>query len=132
MAREFARHSRIAGQMLRILNELLRFQSKDPRLDGVSITNVDLTRDLSVARVYFATLDPAADPEPALEGLQRASGFLRSKLGRELKIRHIPELRFSHDDSVARGFHISALIAGSVSADDSERADDATDDEDDH
>lgn len=132
MAREFARHSRIAGQMLRILNELLRFQSKDPRLDGVSITNVDLSRDLSVARVYFATLDPAADPEPALEGLQRAGGFLRSKLGRELKIRHIPELRFAHDDSVARGFHISALIAGSVRADEALKADDATDDEDDH
>ncbi|MEL6870386.1 MAG: 30S ribosome-binding factor RbfA [Pseudomonadota bacterium] len=133
MARDYARSSRVGGQIHRILNELLRFESKDPRLNGVSVTNVDLSRDLSVARVYFSMLDPDADPAEALEGLQRSSGFLRSKLGREMKVRHIPELRFSHDDSVARGFHLSALIAESdgVKTSSATAADDAaTDDED--
>lgn len=110
MPREFSRQSRLAGQVQRVLNELLRFESKDPRLSGVSVTGVELSRDLAVARVYFSTLEPDADTAPVLEGLQSAGGFLRSRLGREIKVRHVPELRFEHDDSVARGFHLTRLI----------------------
>lgn len=96
--------------MLRTLNELLRFESKDPGLSGVSLTVIELARDLSVAKVYFSHMDPDADPEAAREGLQRAAGFLRSKLGASLKVRRVPELRFHHDDSIARGAAISELI----------------------
>jgi len=96
--------------MLRILNELLRFESKDPALDGVSLTNIELTRDLSVAKVHFSLLDPEGDPKPALAGLRRAGGFLRSKLGAAIKVRHTPELRFIYDDSVAHSIKISQLI----------------------
>ncbi len=53
-----------------------------------------------------------------LEGLERASGFLRSKLGRSLKIRHVPELRFAHDDSAEHGAKISELIDSAIHADD--------------
>ncbi len=69
-----------------------------------------MTRDVSVAKVYFSLLNPDDDPKSALEGLQRASGFLRGKLGSAIKIRHVPELRFVHDDSVAHGIEISRLI----------------------
>ena len=96
--------------MLRVLSEVLRFETKDPGLADVSLTAVDLSRDLSIARVYFSMLNPDDDPKPALEGLQRAAGFLRSKLGGELKVRHVPELRFMHDDSIAHGAEISKLI----------------------
>ena len=58
MPREFSRNQRLGNQVLRTLNELLRFETKDPRLDGVSFSSVDLSRDLSVARVYFSILDP--------------------------------------------------------------------------
>ncbi|MEM9323707.1 MAG: 30S ribosome-binding factor RbfA, partial [Pseudomonadota bacterium] len=85
--------------------------SKDPRLEGVSVSSVELSGDLSVAKVYFSTLAPDADPAPVLEGLKAAGGFLRSRLGREIRSRRVPELRFAHDDSVARGFHLSGLIA---------------------
>lgn len=111
MAREFARQARLGGQVQRVLNELLRFESKDPRLEGVTISSVALSRDLGVAKVYFSTLSPDADPAPVLEGLAAASGFLRSRLGREINVRRVPELRFAHDDSIARGFHLSGLIA---------------------
>ncbi|MEL6949468.1 MAG: 30S ribosome-binding factor RbfA [Pseudomonadota bacterium] len=111
MAREFSRQARLGGQVQRVLNELLRFESKDPRLEGVSVSSVDLSGDLSVAKVYFSTLSPDADPAPVLEGLKAAGGFLRSRLGREIRSRRVPELRFAHDDSVARGFHLSGLIA---------------------
>ena len=117
MSREFKRHERLGNEVLRTLSELLRFETKDPRLQRISLTAVDLSRDLSVARVYFSLLDPEESPEPVLEGLERASGFLRSKLGRSLKIRHVPELRFAHDDSAEHGAKISELIDSALHAD---------------
>lgn len=116
MAREFSRNQRLGNQVLRTLNELLRLESKDPRLKMVSLNSLELSRDLSVARVHFSMLDPNGDPEPVQEGLERASGFLRSRLGREIKIRHVPELRFSHDDSAAEAQRISSLIDGATRA----------------
>lgn len=114
MPREFSRNQRLGNQVLRTLNEMLRFETKDPRLEQVSLTAVDLSRDLSVARVYYSMLDPNADPAPVQDGLERAGGFLRSRLGRELKIRHVPELRFAHDDSAAEGQRISDLIGQAI------------------
>ena len=117
MAREFSRNQRLGNQVLRTLNELLRFETKDPRLTMVSLNSLDLSRDLSVARVSFSLLDPNGDPAPVKEALEKAKGFLRSRLGREIKIRHVPELRFRHDDSAAEAQRISSLIAGAISSD---------------
>jgi len=114
MPKEFSRNQRLGNQVLRTLNELLRFETKDPRLKLVSLTAVELSRDLSVARVYFSMLDPNGDPAPVKDGLERASGFLRGRLGREIKIRHVPELRFAHDDSAAEAQRISSLIDGAL------------------
>jgi ribosome-binding factor A len=110
MPREFSRNQRLGAQIQRSLSELLRFETKDPRLADVSLTTVELSRDLSVAKIYFSLLNPDADPAPVLEGLKRASGFLRSKLGSELLVRHIPELRWAHDDTIAHAAEISRLI----------------------
>lgn len=110
MPREFSRKERLGAQVLRTLSELLRFEIKDPRLDNMSLTMVEMSRDLSIAKVYFSMLNPDDDPGPALKGLERASGFLRGKLGQALTIRHVPELRFLHDDSIAHGIEISRLI----------------------
>ena len=119
MPREFSRHQRLGNEVLRTLSELLRFETKDPRLQGVSLTSVDLSRDLSVARVYFSLLHPDASPEAALEGLERAGGFLRGRLGGAIKIRHVPELRFVHDDSAEQGAKISQLIDSALNPDES-------------
>lgn len=117
MPREFSRNQRLGNQVLRTLNELLRFETKDPRLKLVSLTAVDLSRDLSIARVYFSLLDPNGDPEPVQDGLERASGFLRGRLGREIKIRHVPELRFTHDKSAAEAQRIGSLIESALESD---------------
>lgn len=117
MPREFSRSKRLGSEVLRTLNELVRFETKDPRLKMVSLSSLDLSRDLSVARVYFSMLDPNADPAPVQEGLERASGFLRSRLGREIKIRHVPELRFAHDDSAAEAQRMSSLIDKALDSD---------------
>lgn len=110
MPREFSRNQRLGAQVLRILSELLRVETKDPSLSNVSLTAVDLSRDLGVAKVYYSLLNPDDDPQPVQEGLQRASGFLRGRLGKTLEIRHVPELRFQHDDSIAHGVEMSRLI----------------------
>ncbi len=117
MPREFSRNQRLGAQLQRSLSELIRFETKDPGLVNVSLTIVELSKDLSVAKIYFSLLNPDDDPQPALEGLQRASGFLRRRLGNELSVRHVPELRFVHDDSVAHGAEISRLIDNAISAD---------------
>ena len=117
MSREFTRNQRLGAQLQRSLSELLRFESKDPALVDVSLTTVELTRDLSVAKIYFSLLNPDDDPQPALNGLKRASGFLRNKLAHALTVRHVPELRFVHDDSIAHGVAISRLIDDATGAD---------------
>ncbi len=117
MPREFSRNQRLGTQVLRTLNELLRFEVKDPRLQGVSLTSVDLSRDLSIAKVCFSLLDPDDDPETVLEALRSAGGFLRGRLGRMIKVRHVPELRFTHDDSAAESVRIGKLIDRALSSD---------------
>ncbi len=124
MPREYSRNQRLGNQVLRTLSELLRFETKDPRLQNVSLTAVDLTRDLSVAKVYFSLMDPNQDPLLVAEGLDAASGFLRRKLGSAIKIRHVPELRFAHDDSAAEAVRIGRLIDTAIEAGESEPDDD--------
>ncbi len=119
MPREFSRNLRLGAQLQRTLSELIRFETKDPGLADISLTVVELSKDLSVAKIYFSLLNPDDDPQPALDGLQRASGFLRRKLGRELTVRHVPELRFVHDDSLAQGAAISKLIDDATTGTDS-------------
>lgn len=116
MPREYSRNQRLGNQVLRTLSELLQFETKDPRLQTVSLTSVDLSRDLGVARVYFNLMNPDDDPVPVAEGLEAASGFLRRKLGASLKIRHVPELRFAHDDSAAEAVRIGHLIDTAIEA----------------
>jgi ribosome-binding factor A len=120
MPREFSRSQRMGNQVLRTLSELLRFETKDPRLKGLSLTSVELSRDLSIARVYFSLFNPEDEVAPVIQGLEKAKGFLRAKLGNELKVRHVPELRFVHDDSARHAAYISDLIDGALPTDETE------------
>ncbi len=116
MPREFSRNQRLGNQLLRTLSELLRFETKDPRIEKVTLTSVELSRDLSVAKVYFSLLDPNQDPQPTSEALEHAAGFLRSKLGKAIKIRHVPVLRFTHDDSAEQAARMGRLIDQTIEA----------------
>ncbi len=117
MPREFARCKRVSEQIHRLLADLIRQEIKDPRLSLVSINEVVVSRDLSHAKFYFGMLNPDCDVSDVLAGLNRANGFLRSQLARELGIRHVPELHFQYDDSAARGAELSSLISAAVSDD---------------
>jgi ribosome-binding factor A len=117
MPREFTRSRRVGEQMQRLLGEILVREVKDPGAYGVSVTAVDVSKDLSHATVWFSLLDPAADPAPAAAALARASGLIRGKLGRAMYIRHVPELHFRHDESLERGARLSDLINRAVASD---------------
>ncbi len=100
-----------AGGLLRkeIAKMLMDGEVRDPRLGGmISITDVEMSRDLQFATVYFTIY--GADAADGLDGLTRAAGFIRRQLGRRLKMRRVPELRFKHDTSLEEGAKIERLL----------------------
>ncbi|MCL4185434.1 MAG: 30S ribosome-binding factor RbfA [Burkholderiaceae bacterium] len=106
-----SRSVRVTEQVHHELAELVRAEVKDPRIGMVTITGVALTPDYAYATVYFSVLpDDEATVAGTLAGLRRAAGFLRSQLGRRVRIHTTPELRFVHDPSVERGMAMSKLI----------------------
>lgn len=115
MARDFPRSRRVAEQLQRELAEILRIELDDPRLRLVTVTEVQLTRDLESAKVYFTVLDPEAHALQAMTILNRAAGFIRSQLGPRMRLRLVPQLSFVYDTSVARGAWLSSLIDEAVS-----------------
>lgn len=117
MPKDFSRSRRVGEQMHRLLGEILLREVKDPRAHGVSVTAVDVSRDLSHATVWFSTLDPDADPAPAAAALANAAGLIRGRLGRAMYIRQVPQLHFRHDESLERGSRISDLINRAVASD---------------
>ena len=123
MAKEYSRTQRIGDQMQRELAQLIRREVKDPRVGLVTITAVDVTRDLGHAKVYITVLGDESPDHIAqsVKVLNAAGGFLRAQLGREMKLRSVPQLHFHYDESVARGAHLSALIERAV-AEDSQHA----------
>jgi ribosome-binding factor A len=101
----------VTEQVHHELAEMIRAEVKDPRVGLVSVTGVELTPDYAYATVYFTVLpDDAATVAETLVGLRRAAGFLRSQLGRRVRIHTTPELRFVHDTSTAHGMSMSRLI----------------------
>ncbi|SRR5690606_6458457 len=104
------RPRRVASEIARLLNELLLTEVKDPRLDGVRVNEVEVSGDLGVAKVWFGTLDPDRDASDAAQALESAKGFLRTRVGRALQVRRVPELRFLHDVRTRREFEVRRLI----------------------
>lgn len=119
MAREFARSRRVEEQIQRLLSDLIRAQVRDPGVAGVVVTGVQTSRDLAVARIRYGLLGTAEHVSPeavsrAQSGLERAAGFLRSQLARELATRTVPELRFQYDEAAERGRDLERLIDRAV------------------
>ena len=121
MPRDFHRSQRVGEQIHRLLAELIRREVKDPRVGLVTITAVEVSRDLTHAKVYFLPFDGKRPVAEVGEALASAAGFLRLHLKKHLKIRSAPELRFLPDESIERGVRLSALINAAVKSD-AERA----------
>ena len=119
MAKEYSRTQRVGDQMQRELAVLIQREMKDPRVSLVTVSAVEVSRDLAHAQVFVTSLgaeDPAQIAE-MLGVLKGAAGFLRTQLGRLMKLRQVPQLHFRYDESIARGAHLSALIERAVAED---------------
>lgn len=93
---------RINHSMIREISYILETEVKNQHIKFVTITDVKVTNDLSFAKVYFTVLDDEKRIE-TLKALKQASGFIRSKLCERIDIRHMPELEFVYDESIAYG-----------------------------
>jgi len=116
MPYDYSRTDRIGEQIKRELAMLIRNEIKDPRVSMVSILDVVVTKDLSQAKVYFDALNQD-EHEACEQGLNSASGFLRRELGRAIKLRNTPSLKFIYDDTEQRANDLSYVIDQAVKSD---------------
>ncbi len=116
MPKQFYRSERVSGQLRRELAQLIQREIKDPGVGFISVSDVEVTRDLAHAKV-FITVFEADKARDTMKALQKAAGFLRRRLGHELRMRNIPELHFLHDASVETGQKMDQLIATAVASD---------------
>jgi len=101
------RTGRVAEQIKKELSDIIGRKLKDPRVGFVTVTDVEVTGDLSQASVYITTL---GDKNDTLEGLKKATGFLRSELGKRMQLRTTPELAFAFDETIEYGSNIEKLL----------------------
>jgi ribosome-binding factor A len=107
----FSRRDRIAEQIRRELAEVIQTELRDPRIGMISLTDVQVSADYAHAKVFFSSLVGSAGLDAVHAGLQHASGFLRTELGKRISIHMTPQLHFVFDQSLERGAHLSRLIS---------------------
>lgn len=106
----YSRADRVADQVRMEVADILMRKIKDPRVRSVTVTDVELTSDLRIARVYVTALGSDAETKDVFAGLAKASGFVRGELGRRLTLRYVPEVVFLKDLSGPRGDRVLQLL----------------------
>ncbi|BBN98699.1 30S ribosome-binding factor RbfA [Sporolactobacillus terrae] len=104
------RTHRVAEQMKKEMSDIIGNRIKDPRVGFVTVTGVDVTGDLQEATVYISVLGDEDKKQASLERLNKAKGFVRSEIGKRIRLRKTPEISFKVDESVEYGSHIDQLI----------------------
>jgi ribosome-binding factor A len=104
------REDQLSGVITRELSDLMRTRMKDPRIGFASITGVQLSHDLRYAKVYVSVMGTSQEQRETMRGLGSATGFLRHELAQRLTIRHVPEIAFHLDESIARGARVLDLL----------------------
>lgn len=119
MSRAFGRAQRVADFLRKELSSLILLELRDPRIGMVSITDVELSKDLAHAKVFVTVLgcDSSEEAADSVDGLNQAAGFLRTEISKQSKMRTIPSIRFVFDDSVQRGHKMSQLIEQALQSD---------------
>ncbi|TGB00323.1 30S ribosome-binding factor RbfA [Sporolactobacillus shoreae] len=101
---------RVAEQMKKEMSDIIEHRLKDPRVGFVTVTGVDVTGDLQEATVYVSVFGDDEKKAATLEGLVKAKGFIRSEIGKRIRLRKTPEIQFKFDQSIEYGSHIDSLI----------------------
>ncbi|OJF95220.1 30S ribosome-binding factor RbfA [Alkalibacterium sp. 20] len=105
------RVGRVSQEIQKEVTDILRKRVRDPRVDGVNVTGVEVTGDLQQATIYYSTLsEDEASVSETQTGLDKATGLVRKELGNRLSLYKTPELTFSRDESVAYGSKIDQLL----------------------
>jgi len=110
MKTAYQRSDRVADIIKREVSDILFREVKDPRLSFITITSVDLAKDLRNAKIYYSSLKEAEELEGIKEGLKKAVGFVRKKLGARVHLRYLPQISFVYDSSVERGSHMNQIF----------------------
>jgi len=111
MAREFGRSQRVASEMQKELALILQREVQDPRLGFVTVNEVELSKDLAVAKIYFTVLNAdSSGKQRNLEVLNEMAPFLRHELAKRMRLRHISELQFHYDNSFDTGMRVDELL----------------------
>ena len=105
------RTQRIAERMQKELSEIFLFEIADPRLKGVSVTDIRIDRELAYANIYVSAIEGSVRSEEILESLDHARGYLRYELSQRIELRTFPQLRFHWDPTFERADRIEQLIA---------------------
>jgi len=109
---QYKRADRVGDQILREVSQLLLEEVKDPRIGMVTISRVQVTNDLSYARVYYTVFGDEAQRANTAEGLKKATGFIRKQIGRRMRLRITPEIIFKFDESLDHAERINQLLSG--------------------
>ena len=106
------RQERMAVELKKVLSRILQEEIKDPRLDfsAVSVSQVELSNDLSHARVFISIMGDDEKQQETMKALEKARGFIRSRMAEEIQVRHVPEIDFRLDRSIEHGIRISSLL----------------------
>ncbi|MGK0500119.1 MAG: ribosome-binding factor A [Oceanicoccus sp.] len=129
MAKEYSRTQRVGDFLKQELAGLIQLELRDPRIGMVSVTDAEVSRDMSHAKIFVTVLGKDSEElaKESIAALNNAAGFLRSKIAKSNNARTTPRLRFYFDPSVSRGQHLSSLIEKAVSADKAHSDDDSSD-----
>lgn len=101
---------RVGDLLLREIADLLMRRVKDPRVKGVTLTGVLVSRDLKVARVYYSVIGEEKDVLALQCGLDSAKGFIKREIGLRLELKYVPDIVFEHDPSLEKGQHLEKLF----------------------
>jgi ribosome-binding factor A len=104
------RVGRVGEQIKKELSQILQSELKDPRVGFITVTGVDVTNDLSQAKVFLSVLGTEQQKEESLKAIAKATGFIRSELSKRIRLRITPELQFQFDASIEYGSRIDELL----------------------
>ncbi|CNH81596.1 ribosome-binding factor A [Yersinia thracica] len=123
MAKEFSRSQRVSQEMQKEIALILQREIKDPRVGMATVSGIELSRDLAYAKVFVTFLNVLTDnasPDTVKNGikaLQDASGYIRTLLGKAMRLRIVPELTFAYDNSLIEGMRMSNLVTNVIKND---------------
>ncbi|TPH13997.1 30S ribosome-binding factor RbfA [Litorilituus lipolyticus] len=130
MAREYARTDRVGQQIQKEIAVILMREIKDPRLSMTTVSAVEVTRDLAYAKVFVTFFNDNDDEiKASLEVLSEAEGYIRSLLGKRLRARIMPHLRFVYDKSMVEGVRMGNLVDQAIASDKSNQNEDPNDEQ---